>query len=218
MADSNLDKAVMWHYTNMDAWKCVNEGNPDYLYQDPRNGKYVDGKDIRGLWPSRRLIPQGAESSLVPFEATRPAVFGLPEEKPESWVKYEDCVNLFHHLMRCCASSCDNEGKRRLVLLKVDLEPEDNPFVVDYLHNRHLAKQLNAEQDSQKKLKIMAEGGKMYWESRVPLADYQGNFTLPEIVIFAPIPLERVHFAWEKDLESFLNESHAYDGCRSSAF
>lgn len=216
MANNNLGKAVMWHYTNMAAWKGANEGNPGYSYQDTRTGKYVDGKDVRGLWPSRRLIAHGVESRLVPSEATQPAVFGLPEEQPESWVKYEDCINVFDYLMSCC-SGC-SEGKKPLVLLRVDLQPEDKPLVVDYLHIRNLARAFNDEQDLCKKMKISAEGNKNYWESRVPLADYKGGFTLPEIVVFAPLPLERVHFVWEKDTESFLDEAHALVGSRRLSF
>ncbi|MCX6710126.1 MAG: hypothetical protein NTV63_04225 [Candidatus Woesearchaeota archaeon] len=211
MTEKNLDCMVMYHFTNRTGWKGVNEGDPDYLYEDPRTGKYIEGKNIRGLWPSRRLIAQGQDSALVPSEATKPAVFGLPEEKPQSWIQYQDSTNIFDYLMSCCAGRFDEEGKRDLVLLQIDLKPEDNPFVVDYLHIRHLAKDFTAESDAKRKQTILAEGNKRYWDSRVPLADYKGNFTLPEIVIWAPIPQDRVHFVWKKDLHQFLNEAH----CRS---
>jgi hypothetical protein len=210
MAEKNLDHAVMYHFTNRAGWKGVNEGNPDFLYQDPRTGKYVEGEDIRGLWPSRRLVIQGPGSELVSNEATEPAVFGLLEEKPLSWIGYEDCINVFDYLMGCCAGHSDKEGKRDLVLLMIDLKPEDNPFVVDYLHIRHLARDFSAESDPHKKQKIRAEGNQRYWETRVPLADYKGDFTLPEVVVWTPIPQERVHFVWEKDLYQFLDEAHGH--------
>lgn len=88
------------------------------------------------------------------------------------------------------------------------LKPEDNPFVVDYLHIRQLAKDYSAESDPHNKQKIMAEGNQRYWETRVPLVDYTGDFTLPEVVVWTPIPQERVHFVWEKDLYEFLDEAH----------
>ena len=160
------------------------------------------------MWPSRRLIVQGPECALVPYEATKPAVFGLPVEKPQSWIQYNDAINVFDYLMKCCAGRSDAEGKRDLVLLKVDLKPEDDPFVVDYLHIRHLARDFTAESNPQRKQIILAEGNRRYWESRVPLADYKGNFTLPEIVVWTPIPQERVNFVWEKDLYQFLDEVH----------
>jgi len=208
MVEKNLDHKVMYHFTNRAGWKGVNEGNTDFVYKDPRIGKYVEGKNIRGLWPSRRLISQGLESQLVPFEATEPAVFGLPEEKPESWIQYKDCINVFDYLMSCCAGFSDEEGRRDLVLLSVDLNPEDNPFVVDYLHIRHLARDFSTESNPIRKQTILSEGNRRYWESRVPLANYKGNFTLPEIVIWNPIPQDRVHFVWEKDLYLFLDEAH----------
>ena len=208
MDETKLGSWVMYHFTSKAGWNGVNNGNPNYQYKDPRTGKYVDGKDIRGLWPSRRLIPSGLESALVPFEATNPAVFGFPEENPNSWVEYQDCVNIFDHLMSCCAGRSEKEGRRDLVLLRVDLKPEDNPFVVDCLHLRQLARDFNAESDPKRKQTIVKEGNKRYWESRVPLADYQGNFTLPEIVIWTAVPQDRVHFVWEKDLYQFLDEVH----------
>ena len=208
MIEKDLDHTVMYHFTNRVGWKGVNTGNPDFVYKDPRTGKYVEGEHIRGLWPSRRLIIQGAGSELVPFEATEPAVFGLPEEKQQSWIQYQDCINVFDYLMSCCAGRSDEEGRRDLVLLRVDLKPEDNPSVVDYLHIRHLARDFTAESEPTKKQAILSEGNKRYWESRVPLADYKGNFTLPEIVVWTSIPQDRVHFVWEKDLHQFLNEVH----------
>ncbi|MEK6846380.1 MAG: hypothetical protein AABY26_06475, partial [Nanoarchaeota archaeon] len=125
MVEKNLTNTVMYHFTNRAGWKGVNEGNPNYLYEDSRTGKYVEGEQIRGLWPSRRLIVQGPECALVPYEATKPAVFGLPVEKPQSWIQYNDAINVFDYLMKCCAGRSDAEGKRDLVLLKVDLKPED---------------------------------------------------------------------------------------------
>ncbi len=218
MTEKSLDHAVMFHFTNRAGWKGINEGNPDYLYKDPGTGEYVEGENIRGLWPSRRLVIQGSGSELVPYEATQPALFGLPEEKPLSWIQYQDCANVFDYLMGCCAGRSDDEGRRDLVLLRVDVIPEDNPFVVDYLHIRHLARDFEAESDSKRKQAILAEGNKKYWDSRVPLADYHGHFTLPEIVIWTPIPQERIHFVWEKDLYQFLDEVHSFSHVPLSLF
>ncbi len=209
MTKKSIDSTVMYHFTNRVGWVGVNEGNPNFIYKNPRTGKYVEGETIRGLWPSRRLIIQGAGSELVPFEATEPAVFGMPEEKPQSWIQYQDCIIVFDYLMSCCAGHSDEEGRRDLVQLRVDLRPEDNAFVVDYLHIRHLARDFSAETDPKRKQKILTEGNKKYWESRIPFADYKGNFALPEIVIWTPIPQERVHFMWEKDLYQFLDEVHS---------
>lgn len=204
----NLGLNTMYHYTNTAGWKGINEGNPNAFYYDPRKEQYIDGTGIRGLWPNRRLVIQGTGSELVPFEATKPAIFGFPEELPKSWLEYEDCINIFDYLMSCCANLSDSDGKRSLVLLRVDLLPEDAAFVVDYLHIRHLAREFESEPDPRKKDMIRAEGNKKYWDSRIPLANYQGTYILPEVVVWTPIPQNRIHFVWEKDMYQFLDEAH----------
>jgi len=196
-----IDPTVMYHFTNPEGWKGVNEGDDGFTCLDPRTGKYVDGETIRGLWPSRRLIPQGVESSLVPFEATKPVIWGLPKERPKSWLNYKDGRrDIFEQLMSCCAR------RSNLVLLKVNLKPEDEACVVDYASIRQYSKEYNSENDWQKKAKIEAEAHKRYWESRVPIVDYQGDYILPEIVVANPIPQDRVNFLWERDLDDFLEE------------
>ncbi len=36
----------MYHFTNRAGWKGAQEGNPDFRYEDPRTGEFIDGKDI----------------------------------------------------------------------------------------------------------------------------------------------------------------------------
>jgi len=211
MITERVNPMIMYHYTNNVRWENINRGDPGFTCEDPRTGKYVDGKDIRGLWPSRRLIAQGVESSLVPFEATKPTIFGLLEEKPMSWIQYKELglsghTGVFSELMKHCSRRFGEPGERSLVLLRVDLEPEDEPFVVDYHYLRTFARDFSSETNPSKLNISLAERNKMYWESRVSLTRYRGNYFLPEVCVMAPIPLERVHFVWERDVYQFLEE------------
>lgn len=209
MAEVNIDKVVMYHYCNRKAWKAVNQGHKNYILKDPKTGEYFEGKDFQGLWPNWRLVETGPGSELVPAEATRPGLFGFPEATPRSWIEYQEKnTNVFDYLMSCCADKEYDDEKTSLILLEVDLLAEDGPFVIDYVHVRQMAKDFNVKQDSEAKRRIWAEGMKRYWESRVPLADYKNNFILPEVVTFAPVPKERIHFLWEKNLYQFLDEVH----------
>ena len=40
-----------------------------------------------------------------------------------------------------------------------------------------------------------------YWGSRVPVLDYCGGYTLPQLVIFSPIAKERLHVEWTKPVK-----------------
>jgi hypothetical protein len=196
------NKKSMWHYTNRMGWDGVNNGHDGYIVRDPKTGKYYDSEDVRGLWPHRRLIEEGNGSS-VPVEAERPAIFGLPEPQPKSWLKYEDCTKLWGNLMKRCADRTSQED-RRIILLEVDLFREDEPIVVDYVHIRRASRDCENEINPRKERAIMIRGFEGYWNSRISFFEYNGGFILPEVVVFNPIPPERIHLSWEKNLQEFL--------------
>lgn len=210
------NSASMYHYCNRAVWKTVNQGHRGYTLQDPKTGEFFDGERFQGLWPGWRLVETGPGSELVPPEATKPALFGFNEPIPRSWVVYRDAMNVFDYLMSCCADKGKDDDETNLILLEVELLPEDNPFVVDYVHVRHMARDFGSEPKSEAKGKIKAEGMKRYWESKVPLADYDGSFTLPEVVTWFPVPKERIHFIWEKNLHGFLDAIHGDKEAQSS--
>lgn len=187
----------MYHYTNPDGWDGIVNGQEGYVVEHPITKKMVNSETIKGwMLPHRRLIPQGIESSLVPFKATSPAIFGLPNPTPHSWLQYQDCMNVWDYLLGCC-----QRGSGRLALLKINLINADNPLVFDYVHIRRAARDLTQTKDSEKYRKILAGGSRDYWDSRVELNKYEGNFVLPEIVIFSAIPTERIEYLGEKDRE-----------------
>jgi hypothetical protein len=181
----------------MAGWSGILNGQEDFVVEHPITKKMVDSETVKGwMFPRRRLIPRGIESSLVPFEATSPAIFGLPEPTPESWIQYNDggCSSIWNYLLSLC-----QRKNEKLVLLKIKLTDLDNPLVVDYASIRKTSKALAQIKDYEKYRKILAEGNRDYWNSRVKLKEYRGNFTLPEIVTFSSIPLERIEFLGERD-------------------
>ena len=185
----------MYNYTNPDGWERIVNGQDGYVVEHPISKKMVDSETIKGwILPHRRLIPQGIESSLVPSEATLPAIFGLSEPAPQSWLQYRDCINVWDYLLGCCKRRAD-----KLILLKINLIDADNSLVFDYVHIRRAARDLAQTKDPEKYRKILAEGNRDYWGSRVALDRYDGSFVLPEIVVFSAIPKERIEFLGEKD-------------------
>ncbi len=185
----------MYHYTNPEGWAGIVNGQEGYVVEHPLTKKMVDSETVNGwMLPHRRLIPQGIESSLVPFEATLPAIFGLSDPTPQSWLQYRDCINVWDYLLGCCKKGAD-----KLELLKVNLIDADNPLVFDYVNIRRTARDLTQTKDPETYRKILAEGNRNYWNSRVELDKYDGSFVLPEIVVFSAIPLERIELLGEKD-------------------
>lgn len=186
---------VMYHYTNPEGWDGIVNGRRGYLVSHPITNKWVESETVKGwMIPQRRLIPMGIESSLVSDEATSGAIFGLPEERPDSWLNYYDsgCLNIFNLLMGSCKRTED-----KLILLKINLIESDNPFVVDYFHTRKMARDLMEIKDIKDRRKRLAEGHRDYWNSRIGLKEYKGDYILPEIVTFSAIPIGRLEFIKE---------------------
>lgn len=188
-----MKQKFMYHYTNREGWKEIQKGQKGYLIRHPVTSVMVDSETVRGwMIPHRRLIPEGIDSSLISSEATLPAIFGLTEPRPKSWLEYRDCINVWDYLLSCC-----KRGDNRLVLLRISLTDKDNPLVFDYAHIRRTAKRLSNIEMGTEYARTLASGSKNYWDSRVPLDRYEGGFVLPEIVVFNPIPLKRIEFIEE---------------------
>lgn len=181
-----------YHYTTPQGWKKMNIGNIDADYPDLITGKFIPGEQIRGLQPNRRLVPLGLESALVPDEATSPHIFAMRELFPSSWLRNKQHPEIFDYLLRGILSK-DSPRAKNIVILEVELTNEDNPLVVDY------AKVIGKQS--------IDERYKNYWESRVPLKDYDGSYSLPEIIFKTPIPLERLKRVLKKKYTKFTKET-----------
>jgi hypothetical protein len=190
-----MAEQTMYHYTNTDGWKEILNGREGWIIQHPLTGKWVGSETLKGwMIPHRRLISEGIESSLVPSEATRPAIFGLTEPVPQTWQNYRDCINVWNYLLGCC------KRQSELVLLKINLVEGDSPLVFDYIHIRRTAKDLSTMKGAEYK-KRLAEGNRDYWSSQTPLSQYKGDFVLPEVVVFSPISQDRIEFLGERNRE-----------------
>ncbi len=191
-----MEQQAMYHYTNPRGWDGILNGQKGYTVEHPLTKEMVDSKTVRGwVIPHRKLISEGIEASLVPFEATSPAIFGLPNPTPQSWLQYRDCISVWDYLLSCCQKDAD-----KLILLKLNLIEADNPLVFDYIHMRKMARDLSKTNCAEEYRKRLIEGNRDYWNSRVKINRYEGNFTLPEIAVFSAIPIERVEFLGERKL------------------
>ena len=54
--------------------------------------------------------------------------------------------------------------------------------------------------------KTKADDIKRYWDSRIPLADYDGLYRLPEVLVFNVIPEDRLFLYGERNVHEIRRE------------
>jgi hypothetical protein len=138
------------------------------------------------LMPTHRL----GEGGGFPGIKDKKALFALLEPKPNSWLQNPDVSHAWRDLKA-------HVGK---MLVEIKVDPSDEAAVVDQIHifGLGIANLLGMIPEE-----WAVEREKDYWDTRVPLSDYSQelhNFSLPEVVILNPIPMERVVISEQQPL------------------
>ncbi len=164
-----------------------------YHYTNPRDYRSMQTKGTGGhigLVPGRRFITLGYGNGL-PDEAYDGVIYGLLEAEPKSWLENPEFPNLLGYLINHICKD------KEVVLLSFKLEPEDRAYVVDRAYmERELYKESKGQGISTKETRN--EAFRSYWESRVPVFNYNGSYTLPELVIWSGIEFDRLKKEWIK--------------------
>ncbi len=187
----------MYHYTSDICWDAM----------------HLRGQE--GLLPFRPLI-QREYALTLPRQALRSTLFGLPTEIPPSWRTYQNKKrqNVFEILLRQSALRGDDmagfceisDSELNLVLLKATLLPSDQPHIIDFNHISQAFNHIDQNTSPSQRTEHLIAAATAYWNSRIPLTNYQHNYTLPEILLHNPIPLERIEIVWEKTLPQALQD------------
>jgi len=166
--------ARAYHYTTLSAWRRVQH----------------DGH----LRPPTPLVNPHWRNA--PREAHRPHLFALQEPEPAAW-KENRLDRLLEYILRNGEGNRAFNYRNKIALLELDVRKEDDPHVVAFDHFDRLDE--IAQQDrSVPKMIHQARAVRRYYASRVPLADYAGQYRLPEIVIPNPVPVERARLVWKR--------------------
>ncbi len=168
-----------YYYTNEKAYRSMLTGS-EY------------GK--AGLLPIPRFIPLNKGGNL-PEEAYVGVVHALLEPEPRSWLRNADVPNVWTWLM---GGVCREES---VVLLSFDIKPGDGAFVVDRVHVQKMLIQWTRPTKAE-----MNEAYRRYWESRVPILEYAGGYSMPEVVIQSRIAPSRLRVEWTKSTDEFWND------------
>jgi hypothetical protein len=170
-----LDKIIAYHYTN--------EENLRYIYDGTMYGR-------KGLISIKRFISLGKGHNL-PDEAFDGVVQALLEPEPKSWIKNPEFPALWGYLMH------DICRRDKVILLSFEIMPQDKAYVVERAHvEQELYREFKTGKAPTKKQKEKAYSE--YWNSRVPVFQYRGNYKLPQLAIWTTIICDRLKIEWVK--------------------
>jgi hypothetical protein len=189
--NNQLDQKIKgYHYTNLEAYKSMQTPGID--------GWISDFDEFTGLAPSKRFLMLGRGKNL-PYEAHNSVIEGVLEPEPLSWTSNPEFPNLWRRLMH------DICRKDEIVLLSFEFEPTDQAYVVE---RAHIEKELYRASKNQGKptTESMNEASKKYWNSRIPVSEYQHNYTVPQLAIWSGIEKERLQVEWKKPVDEVWNE------------
>jgi hypothetical protein len=175
------DKLVGYHYTNSRAYQSIQTKG-----KDGYSTFYFD--DFAGLMPSKRFIQLGDGNGL-PNEAHGGVIEGLLEPEPKSWLENPEFPHFWNYLMH------DICRDKEVILLSFDLKPDDKAYVVERAHvERELYRESKGQGKSTRETRN--EAFKKYWESRVPVFDYDGSYSAPQLTLWSGIEFGRLKVEW----------------------
>ena len=159
-----------------------------YHYTTTKNWERIQRE---GLRPGRSIMGKTRVKSDLAY---KPAIFGLHEPLPESWLKNDEAFTL---LLRNIISNSPGD----LVLLKVRIKPDDDVRVGDY---EHIWKWFKA---SPLEMFKHGNGHDKYCKSVDKLEDKFNiaSKKLPEILCFNRIPAERIEFIEKIPAKTFAD-------------
>ena len=176
-----MEKIRAYHYTNLAALRSMERGGVSGYFAG-------DFDKFRGLIPRRRFLRFGRGSDL-PQDAQEAVVEGLLSPKPLSWTKNAKFPGLWNYLFH---DLCREED---LVLISFELEPKDKAYVVE---RAHIEMELyrEAKREGKSTTQTMNLAAEKYFNSRIPVYEYRGDYCLPQLAIWSPIEFERLNLEW----------------------
>jgi hypothetical protein len=163
--------------------------NGEKYWEIDSDGQVIYKRKNPGLMPGHPLI----NALGGPINAFKKAIWGFID--PLQWAENKRYSWVMDFLLSGIVDEHLNAVK-----LKVDLEKEDEPLILERHH-------IIQEQDNRKK--PTTEAWHAYWNSRVPYNDYEGTYTFPEVVLFKPIPIEQIFIQEEFNALEFLKKYEA---------
>jgi hypothetical protein len=135
------------------------------------------------------------------------------EPAPPSWFRNREFPNLGVSLMGWITRH--TRASEEMVLLSFDVGRSDEAYVVDQRgilewesHNTNTEFDME-DPSSAAKTKTMIDTFKAYWNSMVPVQQYRGEYSVPEVVIFSPIASDRLKVELKTSARDLINFARA---------
>lgn len=155
---------IAYHYTSKRAFEAMQ-----------RNG---------GLAPTCPLVHRSIIG--LPEKVYVCAVYALLKPKPEEWISNSDFPHIWGLLNEHLSFNRIGSNK---VLLKFDINKNDDAYVFD---RSHLERYRELIEKNKFSLESHIEAARQFFDSRIPVFDYKGGYSLPEVAIFNTIELDRL--------------------------
>ena len=174
-----------YHYTNPQAYRSMGSNGIN-------RGSIYGYDNFKGLIPINIFIKE--KKNGLPDQAYDGVIEGLLEPEPQSWLENPEFPFLWGSLMH------DIWREDKTMLLSFRLESKDEAYIVERAHvERELYKEAKGQGKPTEESKN--EAFKKYWESRVPVFDYDGSYSVPQLTIWSGIEFERLNVEWVKATE-----------------
>ena len=185
MIQKNNGKVIGHHYTSSRAYRSMETKGI--------NG-WKTAYDVAGLIPRRRFIDPSRANGL-PGKAHERVIEGLLEPEPECWTSNPEFPNLWYSLFH---SICQEP---EIMLLKFEILPFDEAYVIN---RAHVERELYKESEKSTK-ESLNKAYRKYFESRIPVHEYDHEYDVPQLAIWSPIEFDRLDVVWKKSRDEVWN-------------
>jgi len=165
------------------------------IYHYTNDRAFDTMKDVGKLSPRNHIFCRTIEG--LPEKAYAPVICGLLNPVPDEWFHNEQCPEtwrlLYNHLTF-------RDHFSEIFLLGFSSNGLDDAHVFERLH---LEKNRKLLEDHKMTWEEHTPYCKDYLNSAVPILEYSGGFSLPEVIIFSPIEFNRLNVVWKSHKKEF---------------
>ena len=154
----------IYHYTSRNAFKKM---------------------ENKGLIPKNPVIYRRMFG--LPEKAYQNVICGLLNPSPKEWKSNKDFPLIWNELQQHLNYNIGNDEK---LLLNFEINKKDEAYVLD---RKYLEQKRELIEKGEHPIKEHIRNCKDFFESRIPILEYEKGYSLPEIIIYNKIEFDRLN-------------------------